>query len=124
MDFAQDSPYRLQPTLLDTEYNVYVDNATDIACNKLSALFDRAEPKDFVDVFFVCQELMPFAELEELTRQKHVGIDDYWLSVAMQRISQVGILPRMIKPLDLDELQAFFLSLAQEIIGRIDQDIT
>jgi predicted nucleotidyltransferase component of viral defense system len=124
MDFAQDSPYRLQPTLLDTEYNVYVDNATDIACNKLSALFDRAEPKDFVDVFFVCQELMPFAELEELTRQKHVGIDDYWLSVAMQRISQVGILPRMIKPLDLDELQTFFLSLAQEIIGRIDQDIT
>ena len=124
MDFAQDSSYRLQPTLLDTEYNVYVDNATDIACNKLSALFDRAEPKDFVDVFFVCQELMPFAELEELTRQKHVGIDDYWLSVAMQRISQVGILPRMIKPLDLDELQAFFLSLAQEIIGRIDQDIT
>lgn len=124
MDFAQDSPYRLQPTLLDTEYDVYVDNATDIACNKLSALFDRAEPKDFVDVFFVCQELMPFAELEELTRQKHVGIDDYWLSVAMQRISQVGILPRMIKPLDLDELQAFFLSLAQEIIGRIDQDIT
>jgi predicted nucleotidyltransferase component of viral defense system len=124
MDFAQDSPYRLQPRLLDTEYDVYVDNATDIACNKLSALFDRAEPKDFVDVFFVCQELMPFAELEELTRQKHVGIDDYWLSVAMQRISQVGILPRMIKPLDLDELQAFFLSLAQEIIGRIDQDIT
>ncbi len=42
----------------------------------------------------------------------------------MQRISQVGILPRMIKPLDLDELQDFFLSLAQEIIGRIDQDIT
>ena len=124
IDFAQDSPYRLQPTLLDTEYDVYVDNATDIACNKLSALFDRAEPKDFVDVFFVCQELMPFTELEELARQKHVGIDDYWLAVAMQRISQVGILPRMIKPLDLDELQVFFLSLAQEIIGRIDQDIT
>lgn len=124
MDFAQDSPYRLQPTLLDIEYDVYVDNATDIACNKLSALFDRAEPKDFVDVFFVCQELMPFTELEELARQKHVGIDDYWLSVAMQRISQVDILPRMIKPLDLDELQVFFLSLAQEIIGRIDQDIT
>jgi predicted nucleotidyltransferase component of viral defense system len=124
MDFAQDSPYRLQPTLLDIEYDVYVDNATDIACNKLSALFDRAEPKDFVDVFFVCQELMPFTELEELARQKYVGIDDYWLSVAMQRISQVDILPRMIKPLDLDELQVFFLSLAQEIIGRIDQDIT
>jgi predicted nucleotidyltransferase component of viral defense system len=124
MDFAQDSPYRLQPTLLDIEYDVNVDNATDIACNKLSALFDRAEPKDFVDVFFVCQELMPFTELEELARQKYVGIDDYWLSVAMQRISQVDILPRMIKPLDLDELQVFFLSLAQEIIGRIDQDIT
>jgi hypothetical protein len=44
-DFAQDSPYRLEPTRLDPELDLWVDNPTDIACNKLSALFDRAEPR-------------------------------------------------------------------------------
>jgi hypothetical protein len=59
----------------------------DSAYNKLSALFDRAEPKDFVDVYFICQEVMPFARLIGLARQKHVGIDDYWLAVALRRIT-------------------------------------
>lgn len=53
MDFAQDTPYRLEPTRLDNDLQINVDNLTDIACNKLSALFDRAEPKDFVDIYFL-----------------------------------------------------------------------
>lgn len=42
MDFAQDTPYRLEPTRRDDTLQINVDNLTDIACNKLSALFDRA----------------------------------------------------------------------------------
>ena len=38
-DFAQDSPYRLEPTRLDPELGLWVDSLEDIACNKLSALF-------------------------------------------------------------------------------------
>ncbi|MCS7222925.1 MAG: hypothetical protein N0A15_16795, partial [Anaerolineae bacterium] len=34
-------------------------DSSAIACNKLSALFDRAEPKDFVDVYFVCSSPSP-----------------------------------------------------------------
>lgn len=122
LDFAQDSPYRLEPTRLDDTLQVNLDNLTDIACNKLSALFDRAEPKDFVDVYFICQEVMPFAHLVELARQKHLGLDDYWLAVALQRVENVEILPRMVKPLSLAELKAFFLSQATELMTRIDDE--
>jgi len=120
LDFAQDSPYRLMPVQYNDTFGIKVDNATDIASNKLSALFDRAEPKDFVDVYFICQELMPFEELDRLTRQKHVGIDDYWLAAALRRAEKVTLLPRMIKPLDLGAMQHFFLDLASEIMSRID----
>lgn len=122
VDFAQESPYRLQPTILDATYNIHVDNLTDIACNKLSALFDRAESKDFVDVYFICQETMSFEKLEALTRQKHVGMDDYWLAIALQRVRQVSMWPRMIKPLDSNKLQAFFLDLAQAIMRRLESN--
>ena len=122
IDFAQDSPYRLQPLGLSETFGIQVENQIDIACNKLSALFDRAEPKDFVDIYFACQEIMPFDELVEKTKQNHPGIDDYWLSVALQRVEQVEILPRMVKPIDVDAMKAFFLERAQELIEKIEDD--
>jgi predicted nucleotidyltransferase component of viral defense system len=117
-DFAQDSPYRLEPIRLDPNLDLWVDNPTDIACNKLSALFDRAEPKDFVDVYFVVQELLPFDRLISLARQKHVGMDDYWLAMALAQVERVRILPRMVKPLSLDELHVFFLARAKELMDQ------
>jgi hypothetical protein len=117
-DFAQDSPYRLEPIRLDPDLDFWVDNPTDIACNKLSALFDRAEPKDFVDVYFVVQEFLPFDQLVRLARQKHVGMDDYWLAVALAQVEGVSILPQMVKPLSLDELRTFFLGQAKELMDN------
>ena len=117
-DFAQDSPYRLEPTRFDPQLQLAVDNPTDIACNKLSALFDRAEPKDFVDVYFIVREFLPFEQLVALARQKHVGMDDYWLAMALAQVEQVSVLPRMVKPLSLDELKAFFLARAKELMDR------
>lgn len=99
---------------------IQVENPVDIACNKLSALFDRAEPKDFVDVYFICQEVLPFDELVEKTKEKHLGLDDYWLAVALQRVEQVEILPRMIKPVTLEELKHFFLDQAKKRISKIE----
>jgi predicted nucleotidyltransferase component of viral defense system len=121
MDFAQDTPYRLEPTHLDETFQINVDNLTDIACNKLSALFDRAEPKDFVDIYFLCQEAFSFEQLTKLARQKHVGLDDYWLAVALRRVEQVEFLPRMIKPLSLGKLKTFFLDQASELMDDISK---
>jgi hypothetical protein len=121
LDFAQDNPYRLGPLDYDAELGIQIDNPNDIACNKLSALFDRAEPKDFVDVYFVVREMMPFEQLVALTRQKHLGLDDYWLAVALARVEQVELLPRMLKPLSLPELKAFFLEQAKELMDQVER---
>lgn len=119
LDFAQEAPYRLRPTNRDSESGLEIDNALDIACNKLSALFGRAAAKDFVDVYFIHQELIPFAELLPQARQKHVGMDDYWLAISLRRVQTVSVLPRMIKPLDLPDMQAFFLELADGLMAEM-----
>ena len=116
LDFAQVAPYRLLPTTYNPEFGIQIDTGLDIACNKLSALFGRAAEKDFVDVFFVHHEMVPFNELLPQARQKHVGIDDYWLAVSLRRVQQMSVLPRMIKPLDLPALKSFFLGLADELM--------
>ncbi len=121
LDFAQDTPYRLQPTEFEPTLGIAIDNALDISCNKLSALFGRAAAKDFVDIYFIHHELMAFHELLPQARQKHVGMDDYWLAISLRRVQGVTLLPRMIKPVAISELQAFFLGLANELMAGMDQ---
>jgi len=123
IDFAFDTPFRLLPTEPDPTYGIRVDNATDMACNKLAALFGRSEPKDFVDVYFICRELMPFSELYRQANQKHVGMTHYWLAMAMRNVTRVQFLPRMIKPIELATLRAYFLGLADELMSSMSDPL-
>ena len=107
-DFAMDSPYRLGNKIFNEEYGIYIDNALDIACNKISALYDRGEPKDFVDIYFINKEIIPFEKLVEEAKKKHIGLDNYWLAVSIAKVEELDILPRMIKSIDINELKSFF----------------
>lgn len=115
-DFAQDSPYRLQPKVYIEEFGIFHDNAVDISCNKLSALFDRSESKDFVDIFFIDRELFPFAEVLKNAKQKHIGLDDYWLAISLLKVEDIGPLPRMVKPINVQKLREFFLTKAKDLM--------
>ena len=122
MDFAQESPFRLEATHFDDDFGIQVDSLTDISTNKLAALFGRAESKDFVDVYFICQEVTPREKLLELTRQKHLGIDDYWLAMALKRAERIDLLPRTIEQVDLSEMKEYFLGWAAELSEKLDGD--
>ncbi len=119
LDFAQDTPFRLSPTTVAPEYGLQVDSALDIAANKLAALFGRAAAKDFVDVYFIHHDMMPFHDLLPRAREKHVGMDDYWLAIALRRVKIIELLPRMIRPLQIATMQAFFLGLADNLMAGI-----
>lgn len=120
VDFAVDQPYRLEPPASHPEYGIRVDGSLDIACNKLSALFDRHEPKDFVDVFFVDRELYPFRDLLASARLKHIGMDAFWLAQSLKKAEGVSVLPRMLKPLGLEEMKEFFLGWAEKLIDELE----
>ena len=116
MDFALDSPYKLEERQVQAEYQITLDSFNDIAANKLAALFGRAETKDFVDVYTICLTKMPFAELLEKARRKHLGIDDYWLAQAMAQAERIESLPHMLIPLDVNMLKNFFRERIRELM--------
>lgn len=119
LHFAQDSPFRLQPILYDDKLGISYDNELDIACNKFSALFDRHDVKDFVDIFFLAKEFMDFEEIYKKAREKHIGIDDYWLAVSLDYINSVHKLPKMIKPVTIEELQEFYYEKIKMLMVRV-----
>jgi predicted nucleotidyltransferase component of viral defense system len=115
LDFALDLPGRLQPVRWNSGLNLHVDNEVDIGCNKLSALYDRAESKDFVDLYFLNREKIPWEALLENARKKFRYLDDYGLSLSFFKVKGIEKLPRMIKPLQLEALKKFFLDRVAEL---------
>jgi len=119
LHFAQDTPFRLEKIAKNAEYNIFIDNQLDIACNKLSVLFDRYAEKDFVDIYFLSKEFMPFEKIYDYARRKHIGMDEYWLAASLKNIDKVEKLPRMIKPVTLEDLRQFYYEKIRILMGRI-----
>jgi len=117
-DFALDSPYRLGAKIFNKEYGIFIDNSLDISCNKLSALYDRNEAKDFVDIYFIDKEIMNFEKLVAEAKKKHIGLDNYWLAISLAKIEDVSILPKMLKPVSIKELQIFFKEKAHCLLNK------
>ncbi len=60
---TQDSSFRFKPVLYDDKLEFSYDNEIDIACNIFSALINRPDVKDFVDLYFLAKEFREFEEI-------------------------------------------------------------
>ncbi len=98
---------------------VRIDSLRDISANKLMALLDRFEPKDFVDLFFLLKE----RRLEDLvcdTEKKFgIKIDPLFLGGEFSKARRISALPPMLKRLSVGQLKKFFTRKALELRPRI-----
>lgn len=115
LNFAVDAPYRFKPTI-ESKFGIKVENKVDLSCNKLSALFNRYEPKDFTDVYFIHKELFNLDNLIPWAKDKHEGMDNYWLSVSFLQVEKAIFFLQMIKSVDVDDLKQVFINYAQRLI--------
>jgi fumarylacetoacetate (FAA) hydrolase family protein len=92
----------------------------NIAVNKVTAL-SRLAARDYVDLFFLAKAGFAFDELLERAKQKDRGLEEFYLAMALRAVEKIepADLPKMLKPLDLDELKAYFLALAVTIAQRV-----
>lgn len=125
VDLALDAPFRLKPPvqLSINGIKMFVDGLEDIAANKLLALFGRAEPRDFIDVYFLSREYFDFMEMTQMAAKKDTGFDLYWLAAAMQEAEKIELLPvKMLKPFNLQDMKNFYreqrIKLLRRIVGK------
>lgn len=96
--------------------DIIVDSMLNIAVNKLTALFGRAAPKDFVDLYFLLRAGFDLDELMELAKVKDPGFSEFYFAGMLREVHRVQHLPRMIEPLTVSELQTFFAPLAEQVM--------
>lgn len=98
---------------------VRIDGLRDIAANKLMAMLERFEPKDFVDLFFILQKL----DLKKVRRDAETKfgakIDHIFLGGELVKVRRIKALPKMLKPLTIEELKNFFAERARELSPKI-----
>ena len=95
-----------------------VESIEDMTVNKLQAILTREQPRDFVDLFFLLQE-GPLRDLDKLLALARAKFDvgPHRLGMAARLLLALNIreLPKMLRPLSLEDLAAFFEKRAREL---------
>ena len=124
---AQDAPYRIEPLKQFPQYpKLNVDSLSDIAANKLLALFGRAALRDFIDVYFLInKKYVDFQEMVSNAKQKDPGFDLYWLGVALERINTFkdgsSEMLLLLEKVDYNQMLSFFNQWREKITKELMQ---
>ncbi len=105
-----------QPAIVD---GIPVDSFRDVAANKLMAMLDRFDPKDFVDVFFILQNQTLDTLRKNAQTKFDITIEPLFLGSELVKARRISALPRMLKPLTIEELKDFFLTEAKKLSPSI-----
>ena len=115
MEFSRYPFDVLEPPVEHPEYGVRIDGLRDIAANKLAALLDRFDPKDFVDLYFLLETRTLYEIRQDAQEKFGIKIGDLFLGSGFSKVRRVEALPKMIKSLSINELKAFFTDLARSL---------
>ncbi|MBN1658702.1 MAG: nucleotidyl transferase AbiEii/AbiGii toxin family protein [Anaerolineae bacterium] len=102
--------------------SVIVDSVENIGVNKVNALLGRTASKDFVDLYFILQAGYDFQDLFAKAQKKDPGLVEFFFAGALLQVNKLTILPEMIKPVELETIQAFFTKIANEMIDRLNPE--
>ena len=103
---------------------VRVESLRDIATDKLAAMLDRFEPKDYYDLYCLLQG--NHASLEQMRADVqtkfHITTDPVQLGAAFARSDSLPILPHMLVPVRKEDVQAFFKQLSRGLRPEIAEE--
>ncbi len=119
IDFAS-YPYTRLETGLRYQ-NVSVDGILDIGANKIAAINNRDEVKDFVDCFFIMKHYTIWDLLRAYEQKFSQQLDLVLFASNLLKVEAFDYLPKMAVPLALPELKKFYLTLADRLGKRVSK---
>lgn len=119
LDFAYYPYPRLEE---DSAYgNLQVDSLTDIAVNKLLAIIQRTEVKDYVDLYFLLKKFTVWDLITGVEAKFNQEVEPLILASHFVLAENFTYLPRMIIPVELSEVREFFLKEAEKLGEKVTQ---
>ncbi|MEK7787756.1 MAG: nucleotidyl transferase AbiEii/AbiGii toxin family protein [Chloroflexota bacterium] len=99
---------------------VIVDTLENIAVGKLLALYGRAYPRDFLDMYFLLENGQDFDQLIALGKEKDPGLIEGPLAGMLRLVANMKPIdfPVTRKPFDIEKMKQLFLNLADELAAK------
>lgn len=118
VDIVQDVPFRVGVPVRHGAW--LIDTRDNITLNKVSAIQGRLDVKDYVDLYLLLKD-RPERILQWLAKakQKDASIEPFLWSRVIGDVETFRVLPRMIVPLQLSELVAFYQRLRRLILASL-----
>lgn len=96
-----------------------IDSLPDLAANKLFTILERFDPKDYVDLYFVFQQFSLSELRKNVLKKFSMKIDPIFLGSRFFLVREIKALPKMVKPITLDELKGFFEDLCRKLSKQV-----
>ncbi|MGD2085485.1 MAG: nucleotidyl transferase AbiEii/AbiGii toxin family protein [Candidatus Aminicenantes bacterium] len=122
LQLAYESPFRFELPI-ESPMGVRINNYKDLTTDKFLAFFQRAEPRDAIDLFFILKS-EDFWTLTQQAAQKDPGFDLYWMAVALSRVIEfpdnIQRWPvEMVLEVKIQDLKKSFSDLSTKIMDKI-----
>ncbi len=119
IDFATYPYKRLEKGIIHE--GISVDSLLDIGANKIAAISQRNEIKDFADCYFILQHYSLWDLLRAHEHKFGTELDLVLLASNLLKVEDFDYLPKMMKKLTLQELKEYFVDLTNRIGKRITE---
>jgi hypothetical protein len=118
VDLVHDIPFRVGVPVRRGAW--LVDTLDNIALNKVAAIQGRLDVKDYVDLYLLLKDHPPrILTWLGQAKQKDASIEPFLWSRLIGDVETFRVLPRMIVPLELPELTAFYRDLRRLILASL-----
>lgn len=98
---------------------IIIADSRDIGCMKISAVYSRGTKKDFIDLFFICKNIIDFKELLELFKKKYKDVDYNMIHILKSLVyfddAEKDPMPKMLTPVSWNKVKEFFYELKNTI---------
>lgn len=99
---------------------IRVDSVKNIGSNKMAAIFNRTEAKDFIDLYFILQKkLFTFQKLLKDAKKKDLGLNEFYLAHMLLEVKNLKNFPMMLIPFNKDKMANYFVSLANKLLLEV-----
>ena|SRR3989344_6578597 len=122
IDIVQEQPKQFgELTKID---NITIDSLLNIATNKILAVFGRLEPKDYIDLFFICTKTeYCFDQLFEKAKKKDTGLNEFYFANTIISVDKLESLPVMKIPFNKKEFVNFYQELSRKLLLKIKPEV-
>ena len=99
---------------------INVDSLENIGSNKILTLYNRLEPKDYLDFYMIVTKTeWTFEKLFELAKQKDTGLFEFYFANSLANVEKITLWPEIKIPFNKEGMILYYQNLTKNLLLKL-----